>query len=1053
MIKNFINRPVLSTVISILIVILGVLGIVSLPVSQYPDIAPVTVSVRANYGGANAETVLKSVVIPLEEQINGVENMDYIVSSASNSGAANITVYFKNGTDPDNAAVLVQNRVSYANAILPAEVKQAGVTVEKREAGSLMFLTFFSENPDFDEVFLENYLSINVIPGLKRITGVGDAEEFGGKNYSMRIWLDPQKLQAYKLNPTEVTAAISSQSLEAAAGTLGQNSGSSYEYTIKYKGKYNKVSEYENIILKALDGGRILRLKDVAKVELDALGYTSFSESKGRAAIAMGISQTPGANAHAVVQNIDKYLKSIEKDLPEGVTYSINFNVNTFLDAAISKVVSTLLEAFLLVFLVVYIFLQDFRSTLIPAIAVPVSIVGTFFFLNLLGYSINMLTLFALVLAIGIVVDDAIVVVEAVHAKMEQTHEKAKPATISAMNEITGAIISITLVMAAVFVPVTFIEGTTGVFYKQFGVTLIIAIVISAVNALTLSPVLCSLFLKPHGDKEYEEKSAIGKFFHKFNIAFNAATLKYGQTFTFFLRHKWVTLVLFAIAGGGIYFANKNIQTGFVPNEDQGFILMDLSMIPGASMERVANEMREVSKDLNNIPGVKDFTFVTGNGMLSGSGSNNGMGFFTLKPFEERSKDPRQSIDAIIGQAFAAASKIKDAQILFFQPPAVSGFGMGAGVSFALLNKSGADVTEINETAQQFMAALNARPEVKYAQTSFNTNYPQYQMDINVERAMQSGISVSEILSALQNYIGGYYATDFTLYGKQFRVMVQALPEDRKDVNSLNGMFIRTGSGEMAPLSEYVTMQRVFGPQAISRYNLYTSVDISAANNEGYSTGDVVKAVEEVAAQTLNANYGIDYTGLTREEQNAGSQTIIIFILSLVFTYFILSAQYESYLLPLSVLMSLPFGIFGAYLGQWLFGLENNIYFQISLIMLMGLLAKNAILIVEFAVQRRRMGESLSKAAINAAMARLRPILMTSFAFIVGLLPLVFATGVGAAGNRSVATGAAVGQLIGTFFGLVVIPVLFVIFQDLQERISGRRHKTDEIFATPTGEY
>ena len=1053
MIKNFINRPVLSTVISILIVILGVLGIISLPVSQYPDIAPVTVSVRANYGGANAETVLKSVVIPLEEQINGVENMDYIVSSASNSGAANITVYFKNGTDPDNAAVLVQNRVSYANAILPAEVKQAGVTVEKREAGSLMFLTFFSENPEFDEVFLENYLGINVIPGLKRITGVGDAEEFGGKNYSMRIWLDPQKLQAYKLNPTEVTAAISSQSLEAAAGTLGQNSGSSYEYTIKYKGKYNKVSEYENIVLKALEGGRILRLKDVAKVELDALGYTSFSESKGRAAIAMGISQTPGANAHAVVQNIDKYLKSIEKDLPEGVTYSINFNVNTFLDAAISKVVSTLLEAFLLVFLVVYIFLQDFRSTLIPAIAVPVSIVGTFFFLNLLGYSINMLTLFALVLAIGIVVDDAIVVVEAVHAKMEQTHEKAKPATISAMNEITGAIISITLVMAAVFVPVTFIEGTTGVFYKQFGVTLIIAIVISAVNALTLSPVLCSLFLKPHGDKEYEEKSAIGKFFHKFNIAFNAATLKYGQTFTFFLRHKWVTLVLFAIAGGGIYFANKNIQTGFVPNEDQGFILMDLSMIPGASMERVANEMREVSKDLNNIPGVKDFTFVTGNGMLSGSGSNNGMGFFTLKPFEERSKDPRQSIDAIIGQAFAAASKIKDAQILFFQPPAVSGFGMGAGVSFALLNKSGADVTEINETAQQFMAALNARPEVKYAQTSFNTNYPQYQMDINVERAMQSGISVSEILSALQNYIGGYYATDFTLYGKQFRVMVQALPEDRKDVNSLNGMFIRTGSGEMAPLSEYVTMQRVFGPQAISRYNLYTSVDISAANNEGYSTGDVVKAVEEVAAQTLNANYGIDYTGLTREEQNAGSQTIIIFILSLVFTYFILSAQYESYLLPLSVLMSLPFGIFGAYLGQWLFGLENNIYFQISLIMLMGLLAKNAILIVEFAVQRRRMGESLSKAAINAAMARLRPILMTSFAFIVGLLPLVFATGVGAAGNRSVATGAAVGQLIGTFFGLVVIPVLFVIFQDLQERVSGRRHKTDEIFATPTEEY
>ena len=1052
MIKSFINRPVLSTVISILIVILGVLGILSLPVSQYPDIAPVTVSVRASYGGANAETVLKAVVIPLEEQINGVENMDYIVSSASNSGSANITVYFKNGMDPDNAAVLVQNRVSYANAILPAEVKQAGVTVEKREAGNLMFLTFFSDNPEIDEVFLENYLAINVIPGLKRITGVGDAEEFGGKNYSMRIWLDPQKLQAYKLNPTEVTAAISSQSLEAAAGTLGQNSGSSYEYTIKYKGKYNKVSEYENIVLKAMDGGRILRLKDVAKVELDAMGYTSFSESKGRPAIAMGISQTPGANAHSVVQNIEEYLKSIEKTLPEGVTYSINFNVNTFLNAAISKVVSTLLEAFLLVFLVVYVFLQDFRSTLIPAIAVPVSIVGTFFFLNLFGYSINMLTLFALVLAIGIVVDDAIVVVEAVHAKMEQTHEKAKPATISAMNEITGAIISITLVMAAVFVPVTFIEGTTGVFYKQFGVTLIIAIFISAVNALTLSPVLCSLFLKPHGDKEYEEKSWMGKFFHKFNIAFDAATLKYGQTFTFFLRHKWVTLVLFAIAGGGIYFANNNLQKGFVPNEDQGFVIMDASMIPGASMERVANQLRELSKDLDNIPGVEDFTFVTGNGILSGTGSNNGMGFFKLKPFEERAKHPDQSIDAIIDKAFAAAAKIKDAQILFFQPPAVSGFGMGAGVSFALLNKSGADVTEINKTTQEFMAALNARPEVQYAQTSFNTDYPQYQMDINVERAMQSGIAVSTILSTLQNYIGGYYATDFTLYGKQFRVMVQALPQDRKDVNSLNGLFVKTGTGEMAPISEYVTLNRTFGPQAISRYNLYTSVDISAAPNEGYSTGDVVKAVEEVASQSLNSNYGIDYTGLTREEQNAGSQTIVIFLLSLIFTYFILSAQYESYILPLSVLMSLPFGIFGAYLGQWLFGLENNIYFQISLIMLMGLLAKNAILIVEFAVQRRRHGESLSKAAINAAMARLRPILMTSFAFIVGLLPLVFATGVGAAGNHSVATGAAVGQLIGTFFGLIVIPVLFVIFQHLQELISGVKHK-EEVFVAPTDNY
>ena len=1052
MIKSFINRPVLSTVVSIMIVILGILGIISLPISQYPDIAPVTVSISANYGGANAETVLKSVVIPIEEQVNGVENMDYISSSASNSGSANITVYFKQGTNGDIAAVNVQNAVSRANASLPSEVVQSGVTVRKQNSGNLMFLTFFSENKELDDVFLQNYLNINVIPALKRISGVGDAAVFGGKNYSMRVWLDPQKLQAYKLNPTEVTAAISAQSREAAAGTLGQNSGSSYEYVIKYKGKYKEVSEYENIVLKALDGGRMLRLKDVAKIELDALSYTGFSESKGRPAVAMGISQTPGSNAHEIIKNIESYLKSIEPTLPEGITYTINFNANTFLDAAISKVVSTLLEAFLLVFLVVYIFLQDFRSTLIPAIAVPVSIVGTFFFLNLFGYSINMLTLFALVLAIGIVVDDAIVVVEAVHAKMEQTHEKAKPATISAMNEITGAIISITLVMAAVFVPVTFMGGTTGVFYKQFGVTLIVAIAISAINALTLSPVLCSLFLKPHGDKEYEEKSWIGKFFHKFNIAFNAATLKYGKTFTFFLRHKWVTLVLFVLAGGGIYYANSQMKSGFVPNEDQGFVMMNAEMIPGASMERVANVMREVNEKLSNIPGVENATFVTGRGMLSGEGSNNGMGFLKLKPFKERSKIPGQDINTIIQRAFGAASSIKDARIIFFQPSSVPGFGAGGGVSFVLLDKAGSELSQVNTDVQKFLATLMQRPEIQFAQTSFNVDYPQYQMDINVERAMQSGIAVSTILSTLQNYIGGFYATDFTLYGKQYRVMVQALPEARKDLNSLNSLYVKTGNGEMAPISEFVTLNRTFGAQSLSRYNLFTSVAVSAQNNPAYSSGDAIKAVEEVAAQTLNANYSIDYTGLSREEQSSGSQTILIFMLSLVFTYFILSAQYESYILPLSVLMSLPFGIFGAYLGQWLFGLENNIYFQISLIMLMGLLAKNAILIVEFAVQRRRHGESLSKAAINAAMARLRPILMTSFAFIVGLLPLVFATGVGAAGNRSVATGAAVGQLIGTFFGLIVIPVLFVIFQHLQELISGVKHK-EEVFVAPTDNY
>ncbi|MDO5615236.1 MAG: efflux RND transporter permease subunit [Cruoricaptor ignavus] len=1036
MIKNFINRPVLSTVVSIMIVILGILGLTSLPITQYPDIAPVTVSVSANYTGANAETVMKSVVIPLEEQINGVEGMDYISSTSDNNGSASISIVFKQGVDADIATVNVQNRVARANAILPSEVTQSGVITQKQNSGNLMFLSFYSTKDGIDDIFIQNYLNITVIPAIKRISGVGDANAFGSKDYSMRIWIDPQKLAAYKLNPTEIGAAITAQSREAAAGALGQNSGSSYEYTIRYKGKFNEVSEYENIVIKALEGGQVLRLKDVAEIELGSLSYTGGAKVNGRPAVAMGITQTPGTNSRDIINDIKAYLKDLDKNLPEGVAYSINMDTNEFLDASISKVTTTLLEAFLLVFLVVYIFLQDFRSTLIPAIAVPVSIIGTFFFLNLFGYSINLLTLFALVLAIGIVVDDAIIVVEAVHAKMEAKHNiTAKNATVDAMSEITGAIISVTLVMAAVFIPVTFIGGTTGVFYKQFGVTLIVAIAISAVNALTLSPVLCALFLKPHGDKEYEDKSMVGKFFHKFNAGFDAATKRYGQTFTFFLRHKWVTLILFFIAGASLYFINKNFKTGFVPSEDQGFVLMNMQMIPGASMERASAIADEVSQRLQTIPGVDKATVITGRSLISGAGSNNAFGFLRLKPFEERTKDPSQSIEAIIGQSFGRVADITDAQIIFFQPPSVPGFGMGTGFSMVLLDKTGGDFTTLNNKTNEFIGALMQRPEILYVQNSFNVNYPQYQMSIDVERATQSGVPVSSILSTLQNYIGGFYATDFTKYGKQFRVMVQALPENRKDVNSLDILTVKTSSGEMTPLSEFVKLERTFGPQSVNRYNLFTSVALSGANAEGYSTGDALKAVEEVAAEVLGSNYAIDYTGLTREEHNAGSQTIIIFILSLIFTYFILSAQYESYVLPLAVICSLPFGIFGAYFGQWIMGLENNIYFQISLIMLVGLLAKNAILIVEFAVQRRRHGESLSKSAINAAMARLRPILMTSFAFIVGLLPLMFASGIGAVGNRSVATGAVTGLLIGTFLGLVVIPVLYVIFQALQDKI------------------
>lgn len=1052
MIKTFINRPVLSTVISILIVILGVLGITALPISQYPDIAPVTVSVSANYTGANAETVMKSVVIPLEEQINGVENMDYISSTATNNGSASINVFFKQGTDPDIAVVNVQNRVARANSILPSEVTRAGVITQKQNSGALLFLSFYSENEGLDAVFIQNFMNITIIPALKRINGVGDASVFGAKDYSMRVWLRPEKLAAYGLNPSEVTAAISDQSREAAAGTLGQNAGGSYEYVIRYKGKYDDASEYENIVIKALDGGRILRLKDVADIELGSLSYAGFANNTGYPAIAMAVFQTPGSNSREIINEVKKYLKEAEATFPEGIKYSFNMDSNELLDASINKVLVTLLEAFLLVFVVVYIFLQDVRSTLIPAIAVPVSIIGTFFFLNLLGYSINMLTLFALVLAIGIVVDDAIIVVEAVHAKMEHSKSKAKEATISAMNEITGAIISVTLVMAAVFVPVTFIGGSTGVFYKQFGITLIISIAISAVNALTLSPVLCALLLKPHGDKEYSEKSFIGKFFHKFNIAFEAATLRYGKTFTFFLRHKWVTLVLFVVAGSVLFFTNRQMKTGFIPSEDTGFFFANIELIPGASMERTAAVAQQVQQRVLKIAGVDKITFVTGRSMLGGAGSNNALAFVRLKPIDERIDDPQQDIKVILQKSFGAVADIVDAKVIFFQPPAISGFGASSGFSMVLLDKSGGDIAQLNQVTQDFLQEINKRPEIQFVQTSFNVNYPQYQLDINTERAMQSGVSVSNILSVLQNYIGGFYATDFTKYGKQFRVMVQSLPNDRKNVESLNALMVRTSSGEMSPVSQFVTLERVFGPQSINRYNLFTSVALTGSNAEGYSTGDAIKAVQEVASEKLGVNYGLDYTGMTREEQNAGSQTLIIFMLSLIFTYFILSAQYESYLLPLSVICSLPFGIMGAYLGQWLMGLENNIYFQISLIMLVGLLAKNAILIVEFAVQRRRKGDSLSKSAIDAAMARLRPILMTSFAFIIGLLPLVFAGGVGAAGSRSVATGAVFGLLIGTFIGLIVIPVLYVIFQWLQEKISGKVKKEDT-FITPTDSF
>lgn len=1039
MIQKLLDRPVLATVISILIVILGIIGISVLPITQYPDIAPATVRISANYTGASAETVMKSVVVPIEEAVNGVEGMDYITSTAGNDGSATIQVIFKQGVNPDIAAVNVQNRVSRAEPLLPAEVTRSGVTTLKASPSALMFLSFYSSNKDYDATFLHNFLNINVIPGIKRINGVGDANVFGNRDYSMRIWLHPEKLAGYHLMPADVIAAINEQSREAAAGSIGANSGNTFEFIVKYKGKYSEEKDYENIVIKA-NGTQLLRLKDVATVEINSVLNSNIAESGGMPAVSMAVYQTPGSNAQVIIEDIKKYLESAKPSFPKGIQYRFNFDSSEFLDASIEKVLSTLLEAFVLVFLVVYLFLQDFRSTLIPAISVPVAIVGTFFFLNLFGFSINLLTLFALVLAIGIVVDDAIVVVEAVHGKMEHGIKTARKATITAMDEITGAIISITLVMACVFIPVTFISGPVGVFYKQFGITLIVAILLSAINALTLSPVLCALLLKPsHNDESYKNKNRLEQFFYKFNIGFKAVTNKYTLAIHAILNRKWILGVLFLGMAIALFFSNKYMPSGFVPNEDRGFLLGNIELPAGASLERTYNVLKELRAKAIHIEGIENITFVGGRNMLSGAGSNYGLNLIKLKDFKERASVKGQGSDDITKKLFGVAATIPEAKIVFFAPSSVPGYGISSGFEIVLLDKTGGNIESLNQVTKNFIQALTERKEIQYAQTSFNTGFPQYTLNVNVERAEMNGVSVSNILSVMQGYVGGVYAADFTKFGKQFRVMVQALPEDRANTADLNKLFVKTASGGMAPISQFASLEKTYGPPSLARFNLFTAVNVNGSNAPGYSTGDAIKAVQEVAAQSLGNNYSIDYRGLTREEVNSGSTTALVFFLSFVFVYFILAAQYESYIIPFAVLLSLPFGIMGAYVGQWLFGLENNVYFQIALIMLIGLLAKNAILIIEFALQRYKQGLTITQAAIEGAKARLRPILMTSLAFICGLIPLVFASGIGSIGNRSIATGAAIGLLIGTILGLLVVPVLYVGFQWLHNKIFERK--------------
>jgi len=1037
MLKIFIERPVLSTVISVIIVLLGVLGLLSLPIAQYPDISPPTVQVSASYAGANADVVLKSVIVPLEEQINGVEGMTYMTSSATNDGAGSIQVYFNVGTDPDQAAVDVQNRVSSATSLLPQEVTLAGVTVRKRQSSNLLIFALYSDNPAYDQTFLQNYAQINIVPQIKRVNGVGDSNAFGSRDYAMRVWLKPDVMAIYGLTPADITAALADQNVEAAPGKFGENSDQSFQYVIKYTGKLLSAEQFGDIILKGTAQGQLLHLKDVARIELGAQAYSSNSATFGKPSVGISVNQTPGSNAREVIEKSIAVLQAAEKDFPAGIHYTNLVNINDFLDASIDKVIHTLIECFALVFLVIFIFLQDFRSTIIHGVSVPVSIIGTFFFLKLFGYSINLLTLFALVLAIGIVVDDAIVVVEAVHAKLESGYTSPRRAAIDAMSEITGAIVSITLVMAAVFLPVTFITGSVGVFYKQFGITLAVAILISAVNALTLCPALAALFLLPphhEEDKQAEKKTLMQRFGVAFNAAYDALVAKYTRAVQFLMGRRWLALAGVAGFGVALYFLMTSTPSSFVPNEDMGTVFVNVSLPPASTLERTTAVNNEVDSLIRTIPAVRGTLRITGQNFLAGAGSAYGMVIVRLKPWDER---PDMNNEAVIKKITQLTAHIRAGDIRSISQPTITGFGSTGGFTFQLQDKGGHTTAEFYKVAQDYLAKLSQRPEIQFATTAFNPGFPQYQLSVNVAKVKEAGLTEKDILNAMQVYYGGSYASNFNQFGKQYRVMVQADTAYRSNPEGLSKIFVRNATGSMAPITEFVTLKRIYGPESLSRFNLFTAISVNGSPKEGTSSGQALVAIQEVAKQ-LPAGYGFEFSGISREEEGSGQQSLYIFALSLVFVYLLLSAQYESYILPFAVLLSIPIGLSGTYLFAKIFGVDNNIYLQISVIMLIGLLAKNAILIIEFSLARRRdHGLEIIDAALEGAKARLRPILMTSFAFVFGLMPLLFASGAGANGNKAIGAGAIGGMLFGTLVGVFFIPVLFMIFESLQERISG----------------
>ena len=1032
--RTFIERPVLSAVISITIVVVGIIGLFSLPVEQYPDIAPPTIMVSTTYYGASAETLQKSVIAPLEEAINGVEDMTYMTSSATNSGSVSITVYFKQGTDPDMAAVNVQNRVSRATGQLPAEVTQVGVTTSKRQTSILQMFSLYSPDDSYDENFLSNYISINLKPQILRISGVGDLMIMGGE-YSMRVWMKPDVMAQYKLIPSDITGVLAEQNIESATGSFGENSDETYQYTMKYTGRLITPEEFGDIVIRSTDNGEVLKLKDVADIQLGQDSYAYHGGMDGHPGVSCMVFQTAGSNATEVNQNIDKLLEEASKDLPKGVELTQMMSSNDFLFASIHEVVKTLIEAIILVILVVYVFLQDFRSTLIPLVGIVVSLVGTFAFMAIAGFSINLLTLFALVLVIGTVVDDAIIVVEAVQARFDVGYRSSYMASIDAMKGISNAVITSSLVFMAVFIPVSFMGGTSGTFYTQFGLTMAVAVGIYGINALTLSPALCALLLKPYINEDGTQKNNFAARFRKaFNSAFDVMVDKYKTIVLFFIKRRWLTWSLLACSVVLLVLLMNNTKTSLVPDEDQGVIFVNVSTAAGSSLTTTDKVMERIEKRLIEIPQLKHVQKVAGYGLLAGQGSSFGMLILKLKPWDERPGD-EDNVQSVIGQVYARTADIKDASVFAISPGMIPGYGMGNALELHMQDKMGGDMNEFFTTTQQYLGALNQRPEISMAYSTFDVRYPQWTVEVDAAKCKRAGITPDAVLSTLSGYYGGQYVSNFNRFSKVYRVMIQADPVFRLDETSLDNAFVRMSNGEMAPLSQFVTLTRSYGAESLSRFNMYNSIAVNAMPADGYSTGDAIKAVQETAEQSLPKGYGYDYGGITREENQQSGTTIIIFGICFLMIYLILSALYESFIIPFAVLLSVPCGLMGSFLFAWMFGLENNIYLQTGLIMLIGLLAKTAILLTEYAAERRKAGMGLIASAVSAAKARLRPILMTALTMIFGLFPLMMSSGVGANGNRSLGTGVVGGMTIGTLALLFIVPTLFIAFQWLQERL------------------